>query len=74
MLKIDDPEFVKASGKSHHSIVRLNGRSDSRVTGTVLELTDSELAQADGYEPAGYTRIPVTLGSRQEAWVYADAR
>src|SRR5436190_17845924 len=63
LLKIDDPDFVKASGKSHHSIVRFNGRNDSRVTGTVLELTDSELAQADEYEPAGYTRIPVTLGS-----------
>jgi hypothetical protein len=74
LLKIDDPDFVKASGKSHHTIVRFNGRNDSRVPGTVLELTDSELARADEYEPAGYTRIPVTLGSSKEAWVYADAR
>ena len=31
----------------------------------------SELAAADGYEPAGYTRISTTLASGKTAWVYA---
>jgi len=53
-----------------HSIVRLNGRSDSRVGGTVLEVSDSELAKADAYEPAPYKRISAVLASGTEAWVY----
>lgn len=74
VLKIADPEFVASSGKSHHAIVRFNGRADSRVRGMVFELSDRELTQADRYEPAGYTRISAVLASGKEAWVYADAR
>ena len=74
LLKIEDPQFVATSGKSHHAIVKYNGRNDSRVSGMVFELSDSELASADGYEPAGYTRIAARLASGRQAWVYADAR
>lgn len=56
---------------TRHSIVRANGRSDSRVSGTVLEVSDGELAKADAYEPAPYKRISVVLASGKEAWVYA---
>ncbi|MGE5836352.1 MAG: gamma-glutamylcyclotransferase family protein [Acidobacteriota bacterium] len=73
LLKIDDPAFVAASGKSHHAIVKFNGRDDSRVTGIVFEVTEAELVSADRYEPAGYTRVIATLASGTEAWVYADA-
>jgi len=72
LLKIEDPEFVAASGKSHHAIVRFTGRSDSRVPGVAFEVSDSELANADAYEPAGYTRIAATLASGKQAWVYAQ--
>jgi gamma-glutamylcyclotransferase (GGCT)/AIG2-like uncharacterized protein YtfP len=74
MLKIEDPEFVTTSGKAYHSIVKLNGRNDSRVRGTVFEVSDSELEKADQYEPAGYKRISAKLASGKQAWVYADAR
>jgi hypothetical protein len=74
LLKIEDPLFVAKSGKTHHFIVQFNGRNDSRVSGTVLEISDLELAQADQYEPAGYKRIPAILASGKQAWVYADAR
>jgi len=74
LLEITDPEFVRTSGKSHHAIVLFTGRDGSRVRGTVLELTDDELAAADAYEPAGYTRVPARLASGKDAWVYADAR
>ena len=74
VLKIEDPEFVATSGKAHHAIVRFNGRNESRVSGTVFEVTDRELASADQYEPAGYQRISVTLASGRQAWVYADPR
>ena len=73
-LEIEDPQFVAASGRSRHAIVRFNGRDDSRVRGTVFALSNSELASADRYEPAGYQRISAGLASGKEAWVYAGAR
>ena len=74
LLKIEDPDFVATSGKAHHAIVTFNGRDDSRVSGTVFELSDDELASADAYEPAGYTRVSATLASGKPAWVYSDVR
>jgi len=72
LLTIEDPEFVAESGKAEHAIVRFNGIDDSRVSGTVFEVTERELAKADQYEPAGYERISAALASGKEAWVYAD--
>ena len=74
LLKIEDPAFVAASGKAHHAIVKFNGSRDSRVPGMAFEVTESELARADAYEPAGYKRVLATLASGKQAWVYADAR
>jgi len=71
VFRIEDAAFVAKSGKADHAIVAFNGRSDSRVTGTALEITEAELAQADAYEPAGYTRVEATLASGGRAWVYA---
>ena len=73
LLKVNDPQFVAASGQSHHAIVTFNGRDDSRVSGMVFEVSSSEIDRADGYEPAGYTRISTTLASGKQAWVYASA-
>jgi hypothetical protein len=74
LLKIEDPQFVAASGRAHHFIIKFNGRNDSRVKGKALEISDGELAKADRYEPAGYKRISTVLASGRQAWVYADAR
>ena len=73
LIEIADPAFVTASGKSHHAIVRFTGNPDSRVSGMAFEVTEPELAGADAYEPAGYTRMKTTLASGKEAWVYAGA-
>lgn len=74
LFEITDRSFVATSGKSHHAIVKFNGRDDSRVEGMVLEVTDEELLQADAYEPAGYKRISTILASGKQAWVYVDER
>jgi gamma-glutamylcyclotransferase (GGCT)/AIG2-like uncharacterized protein YtfP len=74
MVRIEDPQVVAASGKTHHPIVKPNGRDDSRVSGTVFEISDAELANADRYEVAAYKRVAATLASGKEAWVYVDAR
>lgn len=72
LVEITDPDLVATSGKTHHAIVTFTGSTESRVRGIVFEVSDSELAQADAYEPAGYVRVATTLGSGKEAWVYAE--
>jgi gamma-glutamylcyclotransferase (GGCT)/AIG2-like uncharacterized protein YtfP len=74
LVRIEDPQVVATSGKTHHPIVKANGRDDSRVSGTVFEVTDAELARADQYEVAAYTRVAAMLASGKRAWVYVDAR
>jgi gamma-glutamylcyclotransferase (GGCT)/AIG2-like uncharacterized protein YtfP len=67
-------QVVATRGKTHHANVTFNGRNDSRVSGTVFEVTDAEVAAADQYEQlANYKRIAVMLGSGKQAWVYLDA-
>jgi gamma-glutamylcyclotransferase (GGCT)/AIG2-like uncharacterized protein YtfP len=42
----------------------------AEIHGHVLEVTSAELAQFDIYETEDYQRIPITLASGTEAWVY----
>ena len=70
--RVEDPAFVAVSGKADHAIVRLTGRDDDRVAGTVLEVTEEELAMADAYEPTGWERLSGTLASGERAWVYGS--
>lgn len=67
---VQNPDFVALSGKAEHAIVRPSKSADARVEGTLLELTDEELALSDSYEPEPYERIRVSLASGRHAWVY----
>jgi hypothetical protein len=67
-VRIDDPQVMAASGKTHHPIVKFNGRSDSRVSGKIFEITDAELASADQYEVAGTNGAAAMLASGKQAW------
>lgn len=73
MLKIEDPQVVATSGKTHHPVVAWTGNPADRVSGAVFAITPEELAQADEYEVAAYRRDRVTLASGVSAWVYVDA-
>jgi gamma-glutamylcyclotransferase (GGCT)/AIG2-like uncharacterized protein YtfP len=75
LVGIKDAQVVATGGKTQHANVTFNGRSDSRVSGTVFEITDAELAAADQYEKlAAYIRIAAMLASGKQAWLYVDAR
>lgn len=74
VVEIEDPDVVAVSGEARHPIVRFTGRTCDAVQGTVFEVTEQELRNADKYEVASYTRISVTLGSGINAWVYVDVR
>ena len=56
-VKIDDPDVVAKSGKTHHPIVVHTGYGEDRVTGAVFEITDDELEHADAYEVDAYRRV-----------------
>ncbi len=74
VLRVDDERFVAESGSAEHAIVRFTGRSDDRVPGMALEVTEDELARSDAYEPAGYVRMRGAIESGQQVWVYAAAQ
>jgi gamma-glutamylcyclotransferase (GGCT)/AIG2-like uncharacterized protein YtfP len=74
-VPIEDPQLVATSGQTQHANLTFNGRNNSRVSGTVFDITDAELAAADQYEQlAAYKRIAVALASGRQAWVYVSAR
>src|SRR5512138_3501674 len=63
--------YSPSTSAAPHANVVFNGRDDSRVVGTALEITDAELAAADEYEQREkYRRIAVTLASGKQAWMY----
>jgi gamma-glutamylcyclotransferase (GGCT)/AIG2-like uncharacterized protein YtfP len=68
------PRFqLTTSRDGRHANVTFNGRFESLVHGTVFEVSDLELVEADGYEQADdYTRVQVTLSSGRAAWVYRE--
>ena len=67
------PGFEPSIGRTQQANVVFNGWADSRVPGTLFEITDAELAAADEYEQRDqYSRIAVTLSSGKQAWVYVD--
>ena len=76
-VAIDDPQRAAALGRTHHANLTFNGRDDSRVAGTMFEITEAELAVADEYERRdSYVRVLARLASGKQTWVYvhkADA-
>jgi Gamma-glutamyl cyclotransferase, AIG2-like len=67
-IAIRDPAVVALSGKTQHTIAKRSHAAEE-VPGTVFEITAQELAAADRYEVAEYTRVQVTLRSGVSAWV-----
>lgn len=71
-VAIADPQVVELSGSAEHPFARATGEPSDVVEGVVLELSDDELAAADAYEVDDYTRVTVTLGTGEKAWLYMD--
>jgi gamma-glutamylcyclotransferase (GGCT)/AIG2-like uncharacterized protein YtfP len=74
LIKITDPEVIRASGTDRHPLVVPSADPGDVVEGSVLALTSAELAAADDYEVDDYVRVEVTLTSGTRAWAYLDAR
>ena len=72
-VTIRDEAVVATSGISVHLCADETGDPADTIEGTVLSLTEAELAIADDYETADYKRVSVTLASGVDAFLYARA-
>lgn len=72
-VAIGDPVVIAASGSARHLIVRATGDPADAVSGTAFRISRAELAAADAYEVADYSRIEAMLASGIAAFVYVDA-
>jgi gamma-glutamylcyclotransferase (GGCT)/AIG2-like uncharacterized protein YtfP len=71
---IADPKVAELIGELHYANAEPSSNPEDAVSGTVFEITESELAAADEYEEAAqYRRISVRLRSGIRAWVYVRA-
>lgn len=69
-LVVTDPEVIRLSGSDRHPALREDPAPDAIVQGSILTVTEDELAAADRYERAAFHRIPVVLASGRSAWAY----
>ena len=72
-VEIGDPAVVATSGSARHLIVRATGDPADAVSGTAFRISRAELAAADAYEVAEYSRVEAVLASGVAAFVYVDA-
>ena len=70
MITIRDEDFVNKSGTAEHRNLHYTGNASDQVQGTTFTLTQSELQQADLYEPQGYQRVRVQFRSGKQGWIY----
>ena len=68
-IEVQDQSFVAHSGAVQRT-VQYTGNTSDVVEGSVLEVSQKEIEQADAYEPAEYRRVRVRLRSGVDAWVY----
>lgn len=73
-VEIIDHEVLKTSGEKFHPILIRTNNIEDRVEGTVFEITEQELEEADKYEVVDYKRISAQLKSGGNAWVYVDSK
>ena len=69
-IEITDPDVIKSSGTKIHPILEYTGNETDFVEGTVFELTNKELVQADSYEVDDYKRNELVFASGDKAFVY----
>ena len=73
-LKIQDEEEAKEIGREFYPIAKYTGSFNNRIPGTLFEVKEEELIQADHYEGNQYQRILAILESGHSAWVYVEAK
>jgi hypothetical protein len=77
LVRIEDPAVVAGLGRTHHANATFNGNPESRVAGTVFEVTEAEGRLGPGRQGWCAARPPrslATLGMTHAPPLYAGAR
>lgn len=69
-IKITDPDVIKSSGTDMHPMLEYSGDANDFVEGTVYDLSEEEILQADSYEVSDYKRAELIFASGESAYVY----
>lgn len=69
-VEIKDESFLQKGEEKLQRTLLPTGNQNDGVEGTVLQITEEELAIADAYEPVEYRRTEVKLQSGRSAWIY----
>lgn len=69
-IEITDKKVIASSGTNRHPILKYTGNSSDFVSGTLYELTDEELRNADAYEVDDYKREALVFKSGTTGFVY----
>ena len=72
-LKISNVKVIKSSGINTHPILEYTNNPNDQVKGTLFEISQAELKQADQYEVSDYQRQQVTFESGKTGFVYLKA-
>lgn len=72
-VTITDQAVINSSGTDQHPIIKHTGNNDDIIEGTLYQVSDAELLEADKYEVADYERKSLTFDSGKAAFVYAPA-
>jgi gamma-glutamylcyclotransferase (GGCT)/AIG2-like uncharacterized protein YtfP len=71
--ELNEIQIEEEFGIVHYPIIMETENSNDTITGTLYEITQTELRQADLYEGLHYKRVEVHLQSNQSAWAYSAA-
>lgn len=69
-LRMTDQEVLDKSEQEYHPIAIPTNNKDDEIEGTLYEISEQELKQADLYEVADYKRVKVTFVSKKRGWIY----
>lgn len=70
MVEITAPEVLKLSEEKYHPIIEFSGNADDKVEGTLFDVSEQEILNADKYEVDDYKRIEVTFESGNKGYIY----
>src|SRR5215216_3637726 len=70
-IEIRDESFLSKGEQKNQQIAKLSNDKNDMIEGTIFEISEEELLQADKYEPEDYKRIKLKFESGKDAWIYA---
>lgn len=72
-VRITDEAVLAVSEEEFHPIaIQTNDKNDT-ISGTLYQISQKELEQADRYEVSDYKRVEATFQSGKKGWIYVKS-